>query len=172
MSSTPGRVKPADFPTIEGWNMDSAADLNYSHDGDDGGHDGQSNATASSSSTSRSKSNPKQQSFRRAHSDIPPESKSHTYQTSAYTTPLAASAKAKTSSRSRSISPSPKHSNVNSSSTSSSSSKGSSNKKKLNRGLSFGPTRPGLHGGGNMRWFHNLFPLRQVFVPRVPFPLW
>lgn len=47
------------------------------------------------------------------------------------------------------------------------------NKKKLNRGLSFErPTRPGLHGGGNIRWFHNLFPLRQVFVPRVPFPLW
>lgn len=45
-------------------------------------------------------------------------------------------------------------------------------KKTLNRGLSFGPTRPGLHGGSNIRWFHNLFPLRQVFVPRVAFPLW
>lgn len=59
-----------------------------------------------------------------------------------------------------------------SSSNTSSTSTSPHNNKKLNRGLSFGPTRPGLHGGGNIRWFHNLFPLRQVFVPKVPFPLW
>ena len=37
----------------------------------------------------------------------------------------------------------------------------------------FGSNRTaGLNGGGNVRWFHNLFPLRQLFVPRVPYPVW
>lgn len=49
----------------------------------------------------------------------------------------------------------------------------SSNPKFFGRALSFGQRREaGLHGGGTVRWFHNLFPLRQLFEPRVPYPLW
>jgi hypothetical protein len=48
-----------------------------------------------------------------------------------------------------------------------------SNPKSLRKAFSFGYKRgAGLHGGGPVRWFHNLFPLRQLFVPRVPYPLW
>ncbi|KAL3906228.1 MAG: hypothetical protein SGILL_009354, partial [Bacillariaceae sp.] len=43
----------------------------------------------------------------------------------------------------------------------------------LQRALSFGMGKgAGLHGGAGVRWYHNLFPLRQKFEPRVEYPLW
>jgi hypothetical protein len=43
----------------------------------------------------------------------------------------------------------------------------------LQRALSFGKVKTaGLHGGAGVRWYHNLFPLRQKFEPRVEYPLW
>jgi hypothetical protein len=49
---------------------------------------------------------------------------------------------------------------------------GQDNQNKNKRSLLGSNRTAGLNGGGNVRWFHNLFPLRQLFVPRVPYPVW